>query len=393
MTSPDRYDEVLAALDAHGRIDDGLRAALAVEAFRHTAAYDARIAEVLPGRMAAAGVALPDEPGLPGATDPYPASLTIALEKVETLRYGENPHQPAARYRRPGSGLDDGPFATGAPPLQGKALSYNNVLDAAAAAAIGRALRGPGVRHRQAHQPVRRRRASDRSSTRGTPRSRAIPCRAFGGVVALTRPVDAAAGRGASSRSSSRSSSRPASTPTALAILAAKPNLRLVVDPRLGPTTRPRPPPDPTGSIRTAGGAVLVTPPTRSRTIPATWTVATPPQPDRRRAARPRPRLAARPRRDLERDRPRPRRPADRDGSGQTSRVDAARGAVAKAQRDAAARTRWRAPRAPRTRSIPFPDAVEVCLDAGVTAFVQPGGSVRDAERSPPSMPPAPRCS
>src|SRR5207344_1383913 len=114
----------------------GLRAALAVEAFRHTAAYDARIAEVLPGRMSEAGVALPDEPGLPGAADPYPPSLTVALEKVETLRYGENPHQPAARYRRPGSGPEDGPFATDGPPLQGKTLSYNNVLDAAAADAL-----------------------------------------------------------------------------------------------------------------------------------------------------------------------------------------------------------------------------------------------------------------
>ena len=65
-------------------------------AFRHTAAYDARIAAELPPRMAAAGIELPDEPGLPGASDPYPPTITIALEKVETLRYGENPHQPAA---------------------------------------------------------------------------------------------------------------------------------------------------------------------------------------------------------------------------------------------------------------------------------------------------------
>ena len=133
VTSPARYDAVLAAIIAEGRVGDGLRSALAIEAFRHTAAYDARIAEVLPGRMVEAGIPLPDEPGLPGAADPYPPSLTIALEKVESLRYGENPHQPAARYRRPGSGPSDGPFATGAPPLQGKALSYNNVLDGSAA--------------------------------------------------------------------------------------------------------------------------------------------------------------------------------------------------------------------------------------------------------------------
>ena len=86
-------------------------------------------------------------PGFPGADDPYPPVLTVSLEKVDTLRYGENPHQPAARYRRtdrePRPG--DGPFAGGEPPLQGKALSYNNVLDASAAASLARLLRGPGV--------------------------------------------------------------------------------------------------------------------------------------------------------------------------------------------------------------------------------------------------------
>src|SRR4029078_8486383 len=80
----------------------------------------------------------------PRARDPFPPTLTIGLEKVETLRYGENPHQPAARYRRPGSTAADGPFATSEPPLQGKALAYNNVLDAAPAATLGRALRRPG---------------------------------------------------------------------------------------------------------------------------------------------------------------------------------------------------------------------------------------------------------
>ena len=95
--------------------------------------------------MAAAGVQLPDEPGLPGATTRIRRRSRSSLEKVETLRYGENPHQPAARYRRPAPATSDGPFASNAPPLQGKTLSFNNVLDASAADALGRALRGPGV--------------------------------------------------------------------------------------------------------------------------------------------------------------------------------------------------------------------------------------------------------
>ena len=143
VTSPDRYSAVLEELEENGRVGEGLRSALAVEAFRHTGAYDARIAAELPGRMAAAGVELPDEPGLPGSADPYPPTLVVGLEKVETLRYGENPHQRAARYRRPGTSKWAGPFALGGTILQGKALSYNNVLDASGADAIARHLRGP----------------------------------------------------------------------------------------------------------------------------------------------------------------------------------------------------------------------------------------------------------
>src|SRR6185295_2823255 len=69
VTSPARYDQVLAALDEPGGLPLGLRSALAIEAFRHTAAYDARIAAELPCRMDQAGVALPAEPGLPHAED------------------------------------------------------------------------------------------------------------------------------------------------------------------------------------------------------------------------------------------------------------------------------------------------------------------------------------
>ncbi|MGH2511649.1 MAG: phosphoribosylglycinamide formyltransferase, partial [Candidatus Limnocylindrales bacterium] len=112
VTAPDRYPAILVGLAAPGGLAAGLRAALAVEAFRHTAAYDARIAATLPGRMLEAGIELPDEPGLPGASDPYPATLVLGLAKVATLRYGENPHQPAGRYMVPGSSSAGGPFAT-----------------------------------------------------------------------------------------------------------------------------------------------------------------------------------------------------------------------------------------------------------------------------------------
>ncbi len=93
--------------------------------------------------------------------DPYPSSLTIGLEKVETLRYGENPHQPAARYRRPGSTLADGPFGVGTRTAPGQgALLQQRPRRGGGIGPRARPAR-PRRRHRQAHQPVRRRRTDD----------------------------------------------------------------------------------------------------------------------------------------------------------------------------------------------------------------------------------------
>src|SRR4051812_18329503 len=188
VTSPARYDDVLTSIRADGAVPIALRRELAVEAFRHTAAYDARIAEVLPERI---GV-------VPPTDDPFPERLTIGLEKDETLRYGENPHQAAARYRRPGATAVEGPFATGAPALQGKALSYNNVLDASAAAALARALRGPACVIVKHTNPCG---AAERASLRGAWDAAlgGDPVSAFGGVVALTRTVDRATAEGLTS--------------------------------------------------------------------------------------------------------------------------------------------------------------------------------------------------
>src|SRR6185369_3204672 len=202
------------------------RRELAIEAFRHTAAYDARIAAVLPERI---GVEAPD--------DPFPPTLAIGLEKVETLRYGENPHQAAARYRRPGATAADGPFATGEPALQGKALSYNNVLDASAAAWLGRALRGPAcviVKHTNPCGAAERAtlRAAWDDALAGDPVS------AFGGVVALTREVDRPTAEGLASLFLEVVVA-PGFDDEARAILREKTNLRLIVDPVLGTEAPP----------------------------------------------------------------------------------------------------------------------------------------------------------
>jgi phosphoribosylaminoimidazolecarboxamide formyltransferase/IMP cyclohydrolase len=375
VTSPARYDAVLAAIRDEGGVSPSLRSTLAIEAFAHTAAYDSRIAAELPGRMAAAGVNLPDEPGLPGATDPYPPTLTIGLEKVDTLRYGENPHQSAARYRRPG-GSARGPFAGAEPPLQGKALSYNNVLDAAAAAALAGALHGPAcviVKHTNpcgAAERATLREAWD-AALAGDPVS------AYGGVVALTRTVDRATAEGLTSLFLEVVVA-PAFDAEARALLGAKANLRLVVDPALGTEDAPAAP-DPLGAIRTAGGAVLVSTPDIAPDDPAGWQVATTrgPTPAEQRDLE----LAWRLCRGVTSN----AIVLVRDGrlvgfgSGQTSRVDAARQAVDKARAISGAEVLVGAACA-SDAFYPFADAVEVCLAAGVTAFVQPGGSMRDAE-------------
>ena len=383
-TSPARYGDVLAALDKPGGIPLGLRSALAVEAFRHTAAYDARIAAELPCRMDEAGVDLPADPGLPRSPDPFPPVLVLPLEKVETLRYGENPHQPAARYRRtdraPRAG--DGPFGTGREPLQGKALSYNNVLDASAAAAIGRQLRGPAcvvVKHTNPCGAAERATLLEawHAALAGDPEA------AFGGVVALSRPVTADLAR-AMTEIFLEVIVAPSFEPEARTVLAEKPNLRLVEDPALALEA---PPPredgsitiDYQGGIRSAGRAILVGAPDDEVDDPSVWVTLTSRAPTAAEAA------------DLDLAWRLVRGVVSNAivlvrggqliglGSGQVSRVDACRQAVAKAERlhpPAGARGAVAASDA----FFPFADGPQVLLDAGVTAIVQPGGSVRDAE-------------
>jgi phosphoribosylaminoimidazolecarboxamide formyltransferase/IMP cyclohydrolase len=374
VSSPARYKAVLAAIAEQGGVPPGLRAALAIDAFRQTAAYDARIAAELPPRMAAAGVELPDEPGLPGAADPYPETLTIALEKVETLRYGENPHQPAARYRRAGTVGADGPFSSADAPLQGKQLSYNNVLDASAAAALARRLDGPGcviVKHTNPCGAAERETLPEAwaAALAGDPVS------AFGGVVALTREIDRPTAEGLASIFLEVIVA-PGFDAEARDILATKPNLRLVVDRSLASTDRPVSA-DPTGSIRTAGGAFLVTAPDTIPDDPTTWQVATTRRPTDAEQL------------DLELAWRLVRGATSnaivlvRDGrliglgSGQTSRVDAARQAVDKALAISGEAV-LRGAACASDAFYPFPDGVDVCLAAGVSAYVQPGGSMRD---------------
>jgi phosphoribosylaminoimidazolecarboxamide formyltransferase/IMP cyclohydrolase len=301
--------------------------------------------------------------------------LTVGLEKVETLRYGENPHQPAARYRRAGTRETDGPFASAAAPLQGKQLSYNNVLDASAAAALARQFDGPACVIVKHTNPCG---AADRETLpeAWTAALAGDPVSAFGGVVALTREVDRPTAEGLASIFLEVIVA-PGFDAEARAILAAKANLRLVVDPSLAARRVAVATVDPIGSIRTAGGAVLVTAPDMIPDNPMTWQLATSRAPTDAEQ------------RDLELAWRLVRGATSnaivlvRDGrliglgSGQTSRVDAARQAVEKALAISGEAV-LRGAACASDAFYPVPDGVDVCLAAGVSAFVQPGGSMRD---------------
>jgi phosphoribosylaminoimidazolecarboxamide formyltransferase/IMP cyclohydrolase len=358
VTEPAQYDAVMLELGHGGGLSEGMRRELAAAAFRLTAGYDRIISSTLAERW----WARPPSP-LP------PPAATIELDRSAELRYGENPHQAAALFAVGGLALAPGPFSDGARLLQGKPLSYNNILDASAAAGLARDLRGPACVIVKHANPCGAAEAADivgawEGALAGDPVS------AFGGVVAVTRRVDA--------ELAARLIAiflevvlAPAVAPDALAILAGKPNLRVLIDDGLDS------PPRPGLELRSAGGGLLVTEADTAADDPQTWRVATRRAPtDAERVAL---ELAWRVCRHVKSNAivlagvGEPRAVVGV-GAGQMSRVDSARLAVAKAGERVSGAV------CASDAFYPFPDALEVCAQAGVTAFVQPGGSQRDAE-------------
>lgn len=181
VTDPRQYDEVLAAIRSSGGTDLTLRRKLARDAFRHTAHYDRAIAEYFLRTTAATSEpeATPDSV--------FPPTLQLQLSRQEILRYGENPHQQAAVY----ADSDARGSLLEARKLSGKELSYNNLLDLDSALGIVRDVPGPAVSVIKHNNPCGAATAAELSvATR-----RALdgdPLSAFGSVVGLNRPVDAA---------------------------------------------------------------------------------------------------------------------------------------------------------------------------------------------------------
>ena len=214
LTDAEDYAPVLAEIKANGALSAKTRFALAVKAFTHTARYDSAISNYL--------TALAED----GSRMAYPDRLQLAFDKVQDLRYGENPHQSAAFYREPNAA--EGGVA-GYTQLQGKELSYNNIADADAAWECVKAFNTTAcviVKH-----------ANPCGVALGLSPLEAYkkafstdPTSAFGGIIAFNCVVDAAAAEAVSAQFLEVLIA-PAYTDEALALLLAKKNVRVLTCP------------------------------------------------------------------------------------------------------------------------------------------------------------------
>ena len=212
LVDPADYGALLGELEQHdGSTTPQLRAWLAAKAFAHTARYDTMVANYLQGRNPAPGSA-------------FPQSLPLVYEKVQDLRYGENPHQQAAFYR---DVTPRGPSVSNARLLQGKELSFNNIADADTAIECVRQFSEPACVIVKHANPCGVAVAAD-------PRAaydhayRTDPTSAFGGILAFNRPLDAATVSTILERQFVEVLAAPAILPEARAALAAKPNVRVL---------------------------------------------------------------------------------------------------------------------------------------------------------------------
>ncbi len=349
VVDPDDYTQVLAALEqGDGVIPETLLRQLAIKAFRHTEAYDAAISEWLERKAG----------GAPGA---FPPHLLLDLKRELELRYGENPHQAAALYRV----LDGAGVLGGFEQLQGKELSFNNLLDADAARQLVAAFRQPAVAIVKHGNPC----GVGTGETVSEAYRRALECdpkSAFGSIVALNRPADAELAEAMAKRFVEVVVG-PAFSAGAAERFAKKKDLRLVkCPPFAGDRTRLE--------MRPIDGGFVVQTPDVEPDDPAGWSCPTRREPtaDERRAMS----LAWRVCRYVRSNAIVIANSTQTVGigAGQMSRVDSCAFAVAKAELEIAGCA------AASDAFFPFRDGLDVLGKAGVTAVVQPGGSKRDDE-------------
>jgi len=345
VVDPADYEPVLAELRRDGTLADATRARLARAAFAHTAAYDAAIVGWLDDEQAAG---------------PLPPTLHLALERAQDLRYGENPHQEGARYRRVGATS----WWDGAVQHGGKELSYLNLFDTEAAWRLVHDLGDqPAVAIIKHANPCGVAVAPDVADAYRLAHE-CDPVSAFGGIVAVNRRVPLALAE-ALAPVFTEVVVAPGYDDDALAALTAKKNLRVLEAP--APGAEPL-------DLRSIDGGLLVQQVDQVTTDRSTWRVVTQSQPtdDQWRDLELAWRVCAHVKSNaivLAAN-----GQAVGIGAGQQSRVDsaeiAARKAAGRAKGGACASDAF----------FPFRDGLDVAAAAGVAAVIQPGGSVRDDE-------------
>jgi phosphoribosylaminoimidazolecarboxamide formyltransferase/IMP cyclohydrolase len=372
VVDPADYARVVTELDRPGGPPLEFRFDLARKAFAHTAAYDAAIAATLEEFSAAGGAF--DRRIDPSVT---PSRLSLSLRRIKELRYGENPHQRAAWY-----GMDPGSALGAAQVLQGKELSFTNLLDLDAAARITMEFEEPAAAVIKHTNPCGA--AIGEAIADAYVRARdADSLAAFGGIVGLNRPIDAAAARALVS-TFIEAVIAPAVDEQARTILASKPNMRVVVaDLRSASDAGGQ------RDVRSILGAVLVQQRDEVLEARSPWSDKTFSAAGLKVVTRRAPteaewnalrfawRVSAHVKSNAVIFTDGARTLAI--GAGQMSRVDAVQVAVMKASNTPGGNP-LRGSVSASDAFFPFRDGLDAIAKAGATAVVQPGGSVRDNE-------------
>ena len=347
VVSPSRYDEVAAEISADGAVSEATRLKLAAEAFAHTAQYDALIAGYLAG--------------LPGEASLFPEQISLPLEKIQELRYGENPQQQAAFYALGGRRLG----LAGARQLQGKELSFNNLNDLQGAWELLQEFERPtavAVKHTNPCGVA----AADSIEEAYRRAYDADPVSIFGGIVALNRPVNAAAAE-AMTAIFLEVVAAPSFEPEALEIFRRKKKIRLL-----------QMPPAIEGDagemeLKKVSGGLLLQSVDRERVELSRARVMTARGPTEKEL-----RDLAFAQKVVKHVKSNAIVVAGDErtlgvGAGQMNRVGAAAIALKQAGEQAAGAVLG------SDAFFPFPDTVEAAARAGIKAIVQPGGSQKDA--------------
>ena len=355
VVDPEDYPQLLQELTTHaGGSEEATRARFAAKAFAHTARYDAMVAAYLSARHAT---------GAPA----FPETLPLVFDKVQDLRYGENPHQVAAFYRDvPAMGAS---VAT-AQLLQGRDLSFNNIADADTAVECVRQFPEPACVIVKHANPCGAAVAQDiLAAYEGAYRT--DPTSAFGGIIAFNRELDAATAGIITERQFIEVLAVPALQPQAARVLAAKPNVRVLVLGDLAAAAGG------TLEFRSVTGGLLAQSPDRDDAPPEAWSVPTKRQPTRAELSDLH--FAWRVCRFVKSNAIVFARAGTTVGvgAGQMSRVYSTRLAAMKATDEKLA-----LPGAVMASDafLPFRDNLDVAAGYGIAAVIQPGGSRRDTE-------------